>query len=335
VPTPSPKRDPKQVEVAGSNPAQGSSYYYNNHAELPRHPTNGQSSSSQQLLQIDWLDFREYLSKTCNQNTIKIRLFYAKKYSHVLTGRSSEYYHYAGANSLLQLSAEKRLNVQKSITALSKFLGIYDQWQQMRKRYSLKWTNPNQSLQSFERFFNPDLSLDTMLQRINEMIAKVPVQIAQIIKFACLTGLRPSEVVESVRLLNKDVEVITGNKYYNPQRQALEHFRFPDIFIRATKKAYISFVSPEILESVKLRIGTQLPPSYNAIRLAIYKRGLKCDMALCRKVFASHLIKSGIDSTTVIIFAVISLVCHLIVVLLLFLLFLLHRHIKYHNRIAD
>jgi Archaeal phage integrase len=251
-------------------------------------------------LQIDWLDFREYLSKTCNQNTVKIRLFYAKKYSHVLTGRSSEYYYYAEANSLLQLSAEKRLNVQKSITALSKFLGIYDQWQQMRKRYSLKWTNPNQSLQSFERFFNPDLSLDSMLQRIKEMIAKTPLQIGQIIKFACLTGLRPSEVVESVRLLNlSDGGEVDKPKYYNPQRQALEHFRFPDIFLRQTKKAYISFVSPEIVEIVKKLSSRLQSPSYNAIRLAIYKQGIKCDMRYCRKLFDSHLIKSGIDSTTV------------------------------------
>jgi hypothetical protein len=56
---------------------------------------------------------------------------------------------------------------------------------------------------------------------------------ARIIDFACITGLRPSEVIESVRLL------ISGEnkKYYNEERQALEHFRFPEIFIRQTKKA--------------------------------------------------------------------------------------------------
>ena len=60
---------------------------------------------------------------------------------------------------------------------------------------------------------------------------------AQIVKFACLTGLRPAEAVESVRLIN-DKEAFP--KYYNPKPQALEHFRFPDIFLRQTKKAYIS-----------------------------------------------------------------------------------------------
>ena len=52
------------------------------------------------------------------------------------------------------------------------------------------------------------------------------------------------------------------------------------------------------MEIIKPITGNRLP-TYNAIRLAIYKRGIKCDMRYCRKLFASHLIKSGIDSNTV------------------------------------
>jgi hypothetical protein len=105
----------------------------------------------------------------------------------------------------------------KAITALSKYLGIYDEWQQMRKRYSLKWTNPNQSLQSFERFFSDTTNYDSMLQQIAEIIAKTPTQVGQIVKFACLVGLRPSEVVASVRLLNVDQStLVSEQKYYNP-----------------------------------------------------------------------------------------------------------------------
>ena len=36
---------------------------------------------------------------------------------------------------------------------------------------------------------------------------------------------------------------IKVQQYYNPERQALEHFRFPQIFLRQTKKAYISYLS--------------------------------------------------------------------------------------------
>jgi integrase len=140
-------------------------------------------------------------------------------------------------NLLLQLSAEKRLNVMKSLTALSKYLGCYDRWQQIRQRYNLKWSSGNESMQSFERFFNDDLTFDSMLQRIKEMIAKTPTQIGNIIKFACLTGLRPTEAVQAVKLIN-DVDKTTI--YYKPERNALEHFHFPDIFFKQTKLTFHS-----------------------------------------------------------------------------------------------
>jgi hypothetical protein len=86
----------------------------------------------------------------------------------------------------------------------------------------------------------------------------------KIIKFVCLTGLRPGEAVESARLIN-DRDAFP--KYYKPEKMTLEHFRFPDVFFRQTKKAYISFASPEILEVAKLQRGISLSTSYNAIRL--------------------------------------------------------------------
>jgi hypothetical protein len=116
-----------------------------------------------------------------------------------------------------------------------------------------------------------------------------------IIKFDCLTGLRPAEAVESVRLINDPEHFAV---YFNKSRQALEHFRFKQ-FLRTTKKCYISFVSPEILEEIIGNIGsdkTDNIPTYNAIRLAIRKRGLKCDIRFARKIYASWLHQCGIPS---------------------------------------
>jgi hypothetical protein len=104
-----------------------------------------------------------------------------------------------------------------------------------------------------------------------------------IIKFDCLTGLRPAEAVESVRLIN-DKEAFA--KYYKPERMALEHFRFSSVFLRWTKKAYISFVSPKILKianSISAASSYNKILSYNAIRLAIRKRGINCDMRFAAK----------------------------------------------------
>ena len=113
-----------------------------------------------------------------------------------------------------------------------------------------------------------------------------------IIRFACLIGLRASEVCESVRLLRSDQLV---HPYFNPERQALEHFRFPEIFLRQTKKAYISFITREQLSAIGILDCKTHVPTYNQIRLACWRHGIKMDMRYCRKIFASHLRASGIQ----------------------------------------
>src|SRR5215217_611652 len=118
----------------------------------------------------------------------------------------------------------------------------------------------------------------------------------QIVKFAILTGLRPGEVIESVKLLAGNNKFATV-KYYNPERQALEHFRFPEIFLRRTKKAYISFITKEQLSGIA-QMDCK-PPTYNAIRLACQHRGLNMDMRFCRKVHGSWLHQHGLTAEEV------------------------------------
>lgn len=183
----------------------------------------------------------------------------------------------------------------KSITVLSKYLGNYDRWREMRRRYSLKWSNGDWN-KPFDRLFNDNQNYDAMLRHVKGMIKVLPPAYGNIIKFDCLTGLRPAEAVESVRLIN-DKEAFA--KYYKPERMALEHFRFSSVFLRWTKKTYISFVSPELLKianSISAASSYNKILSYNAIRLAIRKRGINCDMRLCRKIHASWFSHCGIQS---------------------------------------
>lgn len=112
------------------------------------------------------------------------------------------------------------------------------------------------------------------------MIDKTPSFMAQIIKLCCLNGLRPAEAVESVRLINDREEFA---KYYNPERRASEHFRFPSIFLRQTKKAYISFVTPEMLDIVRHTEPSAIIPTYNAIRLTCRRKGVYMDMRYCAR----------------------------------------------------
>jgi hypothetical protein len=51
--------------------------------------------------------------------------------------------------------------------------------------------------------------------------------------------------VEAVKLINGKEKF---QKYYKSERMAFEHFHFPEVSFRQTKKAYISFVDQEILD---------------------------------------------------------------------------------------
>jgi hypothetical protein len=117
----------------------------------------------------------------------------------------------------------------------------------------------------------------------------------QIVLFGCLIGLRPAEVVEAARLINSDNQ--TFQAHYKPERVALEHFRFSNVFFRHTKKTYISFATPEMLEIVK-GFAVEISPTskfitYNAIMLACRKRGINMDMRFCSKVHGSWLHQHG------------------------------------------
>jgi hypothetical protein len=53
--------------------------------------------------------------------------------------------------------------------------------------------------------------------------------------------------------------------YLNTSHQALEHFRFPKIFIRRTKAAYIRLVNDEFLEIAKNAATSVETRKYDAI----------------------------------------------------------------------
>jgi integrase len=241
----------------------------------------------QQQSPLDNTRFTLYL-KTQNKRNIRQILCYARRYATVLeTG---------DATPLVNLHSDTmRHHTLEALANLAKYQGRYDRWLQIRQRYNLKWSNGSNSLQSLQRFFNPSLSFDVMLQRVRNMIEHLPKSMIPIIKFACLTGLRPAEACESVRLINGLENYKTY--YYNPEQQCLEHFRFADIFLRQTKKAYLSYITKEMLSGIGV-FGCRTP-TYTAIRKACRYRNINMDMRLCRKIFASHLIQSGIDATTV------------------------------------
>ena len=101
----------------------------------------------------------------------------------------------------LQSGAVRR-HAMEALTALSKYNGYYDKWQQIRQRYSLHRTNGDELFHALQRFFNTELSLDVMLSLIKDMAQKLPSLIGQIVCFWHTCWTRPAELLECVRLIN-------------------------------------------------------------------------------------------------------------------------------------
>ncbi|MFL6432524.1 MAG: hypothetical protein ACJ71O_02165, partial [Nitrososphaeraceae archaeon] len=103
-----------------------------------------------------WTEFEEYLLKNHNKQTTKHRIFYSKKYYHILTSQ-------VNARELLLLSDQKRMHVMKALATLSKYLGCYDKWKDIKERYQLKWSNED-SLETFSMFTNGEQNYNSMME---------------------------------------------------------------------------------------------------------------------------------------------------------------------------
>jgi hypothetical protein len=91
----------------------------------------------------------------------------------------------------------------KALTALSKYLGCYEDWKKTIKQYNLKWTTGNESTVALQRFFNSDMSLDSMLSKVKEMIQILPHHMAESIRFSCTvtdsTGVIIQRTIEGIQ----------------------------------------------------------------------------------------------------------------------------------------
>jgi Archaeal phage integrase len=241
-------------------------------------PNPGQASPVFCLDNSFWKNYKVYLSRNFNRHTAKCRMIYAKDYSYVLSE--------SNANSLLLLSNEKRIHVMKALTALSKYTGCYDRWKNIMHRYQLKWSSEG-TVEAFnDVMMNDTCNYSSMLNWLKEALSKLSSSYGNILFFNALTGLRPDEACKAIALIHEQ-----ENNYVIRDLMILEHYKFPDVFIRRTKKAYISILTDSILELAKQASNC----GYNALRLAVKRKKLNMNMAYCRKIFATSLRSNGIE----------------------------------------
>jgi intergrase/recombinase len=220
-------------------------------------------------------DFHDWLARqNKTPRTIRETVNYARRFASVLdTGDAALI-----VNTLKPVSQP---NALKALANLAKFQGRYELFNQIKRNYNLKWEKAD-SLKHFENLLSPDINLDTMLERIRQMMSKLPLSMGKIVHWGVLVGLRSSEIVASVRYIN-DKEAFP--KYYDAAAMTLNHWKMPGM-LRTTKKAFLSFVTPDMLAIVQ---NMDEIPSHNSISKACQRKGIACDMRYCRKVFATYL----------------------------------------------
>ncbi|MDR4511070.1 MAG: hypothetical protein MRJ93_05120 [Nitrososphaeraceae archaeon] len=110
-----------------------------------------------------------------------MRYNYAKKYSNVLVS--------GNAQILLTLSKPKQIQIMKSLSLLSKFLGCYDKWKEIKEKYQLKWSEYN-STDIFQNLVNQENSFTLMLEWLKTAIDNMTISDNNILIYCTLTNLR-------------------------------------------------------------------------------------------------------------------------------------------------
>ncbi len=82
----------------------------------------------------------------------------------------------------------------KALASLAKFLGRYDEWLDIVKKYQLKWAKPDKAAKVFSSIMNSEndgKNLDSMLNWIRDVSLMLPTEYRNVLLFNTLTGPRP------------------------------------------------------------------------------------------------------------------------------------------------
>jgi len=95
-------------------------------------------------------------------------------------------------------------------------------------------------------------------------------------------------LIEAINSYNLIIDLSTGGRlseYYNAEKEALEHFRFKKVFMRRTKKAFISFIPKEFIA----RISEQESLTKCQIKNRIQRSKSKLRFGDIREYFATSM----------------------------------------------
>lgn len=105
-----------------------------------------------------------------------------------------------------------------------------------------------------------------------------------------MTGLRKQESINAFNLIIELSQKNRLSEYYNAELEILEYFKYPDLFLRQTKKVYISIVNRHLISE----ITKSSKVSYSAIRKRLTRNKQNLRFKELRSYYATYLRKNGV-----------------------------------------
>ncbi|MFB0514724.1 MAG: integrase [Candidatus Bathyarchaeia archaeon] len=133
------------------------------------------------------------------------------------------------------------------MTALSKYLGVNEQFKWRMKSYGMKWESQS-SFESFLRIIKNNNA--NIVEWVGRCLKVFDQNYATFVQFVLISGLRKSEAIQAFNLIVMLKQAGKLDEYYNQNLQSLEHFRYPKKFIRGTKNVFFSFIPEGFLDRI-------------------------------------------------------------------------------------
>jgi intergrase/recombinase len=203
--------------------------------------------------QMDWNLYEQWLDNRYSETYATLVLIYSRKYFNILHD----------IRTIDLIKQTNKNNVIKSLSVLTKFLGLSTEFNSKLHDYGVKRYRTD-SLQTFLRILKASDSdiLDwytsvTTVLRPNEQLY---------IKFVKMSGLRMKEAINSFNLL---IDLGKQNKlsdYYDKELNCLCHFKYPKLFLRGTKNTYITFLPESMINEIASSSSVNYQPMQKRIK---------------------------------------------------------------------
>jgi intergrase/recombinase len=227
--------------------------------------------------QVDWKQFSEWVRKKYSKTHAPNVLSLTRRFNHLLFGNLRD---------IEMIPVGIRNNAIKSLIVFAKFLGIHQEFRNRLRDYGVKMVRQD-AFASFVRIYNNNSS--DLLKWYHEASNVLRPNEQILLRLLVLSGVRKEEAITAY---NKIEELGTDNlpEYYNKENKALEHFRYKESFLRATKNVYLSIIP----ESLVLEICNNQMVTYPAILKRLKHNGLRCRLNELRDYFGTFMVRRGL-----------------------------------------